>query len=959
MGFFNRFVKALTDPKTLLQAAIMTAVAGPAGFTASMGRTAAYAATFAVYAASSAAMSALAPVPELPRFSDFLSQAQNRRQMVKQPTQPRRAVYGTVRVSGLLAHIESTDNDQYLHLVVTLASHEVQSISAIRLNDVELTLDGNGNCTSPTRYANKVRVNTHSGTDGQAADTDLVAESEAGWTAQHRLRGVAYLYARLEFDRDAFPNGIPTITALVSGKKVFDPRNSSTAFSANAALCIRDYLTDTRYGLGAASTEINDTSFTTAANLCDENVTLSGGGTEKRYEFHGTIESSNQPKQTIQQTLTSCGGVLFYTNGQFHMKAAAYISPAITLDEDDAIGTLQLQTKQSRRDNFNAVKGVFAPASTDYVPADYPALTSSTFLAEDNGEQKFLELNLPYTTSSATAQRLAKIGLFRNRQQIALTGVFNLKAFQLNVGDTVNITNSKFGFSSKVFEVADWGLTVAGNAETAVSLVLRETNSAVYDWDAEEAIFAQDNTNLPNPFDITAPSVVASDELQSFNQKALSVLVADVTSGSTFADQFEVQAKKAADSEFISIGTSSSNKFELVDVEDGVLYDVRARVITALGVRSPFTTVQHQIVGKTAPPADVSDFSVNIIGTEASLSWTPSTDVDLSHYIIRHSSLTSGAAYSNAVTLAEKISRPANTAVVPAMTGTYFIKAIDKLGLASENATSSVAIIEGIKGFNSVTTTTQSPSFSGTKTNCVATDNALVMDTTVNFDSASGNFDDAVGLFDGGGGAVQSTGTYEFDSAVDLGAVYTSHVTANITVERVEYLTLFDSTQGNFDERTGTFDGDVQAFDDTNVELQIATTEDDPSGGSPTYTAFRKFFVGDYKARGFKFKAILTSSDAEASPKITALSVSIDMPDRTLAEADLASGTGTKAITFSPAFKSLQGLGIAAQNLSSGDYYVITSKSATGFTIQFFNSSNAGVNRTFDYVARGFGEVAA
>ena len=138
-----------------------------------------------------------------------------------------------------------------------------------------------------------------------------MAESEAGWTAQHRLRGVAYLYARLDFDRDAFPNGIPTITALVSGKKVFDPRTSTTAFSANAALCIRDYLTDTRYGLGAASSEINNTSFTTAANLCDENVTLSGGGTEKRYEFHGTIESSSQPKQTIQQTLTSC---LLYTS---------------------------------------------------------------------------------------------------------------------------------------------------------------------------------------------------------------------------------------------------------------------------------------------------------------------------------------------------------------------------------------------------------------------------------------------------------------------------------------------------------------------------------------------------------------------------------------------------------------------------------------------------------------------
>jgi len=55
----------------------------------------------------------------------------------------------------------------------------------------------------------------------------------------------------------------------------------------------------------------------------------------------------------------------------------------------------------------------------------------------------------------------------------------------------------------------------------------------------------------------------------------------------------------------------------------------------------------------------------------------------------------------------------------------------------------------------------------------------------------------------------------------------------------------------------------------------------------------------------------------------------------------------------------LQGVGIAAQNLNSGDYYAITAKSATGFTITFYNSSNAAVDRTFDYVAKGYGEVAA
>ena len=178
-----------------------------------------------------------------------------------------------------------------------------------------------------------------------------------------------------------------------------------------------------------------------------------------------------------------------------------------------------------------------------------------------------------------------------------------------------------------------------------------------------------------------------------------------------------------------------------------------------------------------------------------------------------------------------------------------------------------------------------------------------------------------------------------------------------VTMNRVDFGVQFDDATGNFDDREGLFDGDANEFGDTNVELQIATTEDDPASGSPTYTAFRKFFVGDYKARGFKFRAVLTSTDSEATPSISALSVTVDMPDRVIAENDIASGAGAKAITFSPAFKSLQGVGISAQNLASGDFYAITSKSATGFTITFFNSSSSAINRTFDYVAKGFGEL--
>lgn len=958
MGLFNNFVKALTNPATLVTAAVAVALAPATGGSSLM---LAFAKAYVVTAAATAALQTFSPKPKLPSFSDFSTQSQNRTQMIKQPTVARRMIYGETRVSGVLGFAESTDDNKYLHLVILMASHEVNSIGQIYINDTAITLDGDGNCTAPTQYANLIRINKHLGSPTQSADTDLIAESDGKWTSNHKLSGIAYVYARLEFDADAFPNGLPNISAIVQGKKLYDPRTSTTVYSTNPALAIRDYLTDSVYGFNASSDEIDDTSFTTAANICDESVALSGGGTESRYTINGTFESNGSPKQILENLLTAMGGSVIFSNGTFKTKAAKYVTPTVTLDEGDLRGTISLQSRRSRRDNFNAVKGVFTSPDNNYIAADYPAFTSTTFENEDNGDQVFLDLDLPYTTSSPMAQRLAKIALFRNRQQVTLEMPCKLKAFQLNVGDTVSITNTRFGFSSKVFEVAEWNIAFENDGNgvpiMGVDLVLRELNSDVYNWNAEEKEFQLDNTTLPDPFDVPQPVITVSDELRVLNQAAVSVLIVRATTSNPQVIDFEVQAKKSTDTDFVNLGKSSANLFEFVNVDDGETYDVRARSITRLS-RSSYATTQHQVVGETAPPQDVTDFSVNIINTEAHLSWTPVTDLDLSHYHIRHARETTGATYANAIDLNAKVARPANTAVVEAMTGTYFIKAVDKLGNASLNATSKVAIIDDIKNLNAVATTTQHPSFTGTKVNTAVVDNKLQLDTSINFEDVTGNFDDAKGLFDGGGGNIAASGTYEFDNYVDLGAVYTSRVTHNINVVRTDYVNLFDDVLGDFDDRTGNFDGDVQAFDDTNVELLVATTEDDPSG-SPTYTDFRKFNVGDYKARAFKFKVNMTTTDAEATHQITSLSVTIDMPDRVVSDTDISSGVGSKAITFSPSFKALQGVGISASNLTSGDYYAITSKSASGFTITFYDSGDSVVDRTFDYVAKGYGELAA
>ena len=607
----------------------------------------------------------------------YQSQTSNRSLMIRQPIMARDMVYGTTKKSGGILFLETTDNNKYLHMIVQIAGHEIEEYTTIYFNDEPLTITSMGtdaNGIVQYRVASQpytgdsifddgrqtVRIKLHKGLDDQQADADLVAETQK-WTTAHRLQGIAYIYCRIAYDPDVFPNGLPNISAEIKGKKVLDFRTGSTVFSANPALCLYDYFTDTRIGLGVDTSSMDTTSFTTLANVCDENVTLSGGGTEKRYECHGIVYSDIAPMEILDNILTSFVGALSYSNGKFIVKGGQYVSPTITLTEDEMIGTMNLVTKQSRKDTFNTVKGLFTSDETSWQPTDYPMVTSSS-LVEDDGETIYADIDLPFTKSSAMAQRLAKIVLFKNRQQIQLTCKVNMKGFSLQVGDTVNITNTRLGFTNKVFEVADWSFVMSPQ-DVGINLTLKETESSVYTWNAEEKDFSLDNTTLPRATDVSPPSITAVDELRTFAETPIAVLIVTCASNQGTTNEFEVEAQNTniAGSDFINLGKSRGNIFELVNAQDGAVYNIRARSVNAFNVYSSYTTIQHTVVGKTAPPSDVTNFSVNIINGQAELSWTPVSDLDLSHYVVRHTPNTTSASFEQGQILAQKVSKPAST----------------------------------------------------------------------------------------------------------------------------------------------------------------------------------------------------------------------------------------------------------------------------------------------------------
>ncbi len=570
-----------------------------------------------------AVLRALTPKPDMSQMRGLMTNTRG-------ATDPQQIVYGTVRKGGTITYLEATGTtNEYLHMILVLAGHELNAIGDIYINDEVATLDGSGFVTSQN-WNSKIRIKKHLGTSTQTTDADLLAES-AQIDSNFRGRGIAYLYIRLQYDQDVFPNGIPLFSAVVQGKKVYDPRTSTTAYSANAALCIRDYLTDSR-GLGDSN--IDDTSFSAAANVCDENVSLDAGGTEKRYTINGVLNADMSIQDCLQQMVTACGGSLWWGGGSWKLKPGYYTAPVKTLTLDDIVSEINLQTRIAMRDNFNIVRGTFNDAGQRWIAAEYPEFYSAAFVAEDDGVESPIDLELPLTTSSATAQRLAKQLLFRNREQLTFTADFGMAALELQVGDIIALTIDRYGWSAKEFEVVGWTFGANGEAgDLRVTMTLRETSSAAFSWSAEESAIIGNNSNLPDPFGgLTVTGLTASGggRLQGDGTFINSAILDWNDVSNRFVDYYEVEWRATVDSSYAATTTDESG-IELSPLIDGIEYIFRVRAVTIAGVRGPWATVTFTGGGDTTAPGLPTGLSALGAFKYITVSWTNPADADFSH----------------------------------------------------------------------------------------------------------------------------------------------------------------------------------------------------------------------------------------------------------------------------------------------------------------------------------------
>jgi hypothetical protein len=564
--------------------------------------------------------------PKPPRFNNQ-ALAQQYQAVVNQAAAPRRRGYGREKGGGIRAFYDS--NGGVLHQIVMMHSGEIDAFEELYLGDKLVTLSGPSVTTSP--FSPYVNLYPATGAASQAALASIVSAFPSVWTADHKLNGIAYVGASFssppsEEYLKVFPEGAATPTrAVMRLSRVFDPRTGVTAWSENAALCIRDFLLHPD-GYRLTIDDIDEASFIAFANLCDEAVPLAAGGTQPRYTLGGMYNLNDEPKQVLVRMLAACDGELLENkDGKLEIRGGKWDEPTVTIGPEN-IREADLQQGADAFGAFNKLRILFTDPTQDYQATEAKAWDNLA----DQAERGVMEENfsVDMVRSAPQARRLAKIFRAKNNPEWRGTIATDLVGLNARGERTIRVVFPALQIDGTFF-VTSHGIAADLSGCT---IGISSLSSDAYDWNAA----AEEGQNPIPPGDtrpdLTLPiptgllPVVVSRQITSAT--VAPVVVATVNTPARTEIQLEAQIRlnSLAIWEAMSV---ASGQFEALSgvLVDGATYQVRARFRTG-GAAGDWTAEEEIVItaNPTAPDAPTG-FSATLNGDDVDLAWTnPATN---------------------------------------------------------------------------------------------------------------------------------------------------------------------------------------------------------------------------------------------------------------------------------------------------------------------------------------------
>ena len=893
-------------------------------------------------------------------------------------------IYGERLVGGTRVFLETSGTDnQYLYGAMVLCEGEINAITEIQVNDSVVTFsgsfaDGVQITSNDSKLGTTFVLQPFYGTDSQSASSLLTTLTS--WTSNHKLSGLCYIAFRFTWDADKYTN-IPTIKVKVQGKKVstYDSGGNETTgvYSTNPVWCLLDFLRNTRYGKGIDINDIDISSFYSASQIAVTQVTpYSGASDINLFDCNAVINTNKKIIDNVKVFLKGMRGLMPYVQGKFKLLIESTGTATFTLNEDNIIGGIKLESER-KNEKYNRVLINYVNPEKNYQvdTVVYPETDAEhqTLKTADDGFLQEGNIVLDTITSPYQALEFGKIILNRSRNNLKLGLTANYESLDLAIGDIVNVTSTILGMTNKPFRVSGMSL----NSNFTASLSLQEHQDSWYTFDEKTQVATVPDTSFPDPFTVQPPaSISLADDLVEYNDGTVITRLLITVGASTdqFVDDYEIEVKQTLDKDgnavvddYRIVSQGKALEYQLINAIDGATYEVRARGINSLGVKSTYVTGTHKVIGATEPPANVSEFAISLIGSDQmQLSWLPVADLDVESYEIRYQKVSSGSQWFNSTDLVRVPRRSANSVILNRIDPpfTLSIKAIDKLGNESLEPAFITSSNVSAQGYKLISSISEHPNFAGSFTNTfkrtesgtITGDNVITLDTITTFDQGTGNFADvdANYVFETGGidKNIISSGFYDFDSTFTLPFVYDATFKIQLDMVSDDPYDLFDFGRNEtlFENAKAPFDGNLPTNAGTNIQIGASETS---LGDISTFTSVAQ--QGTFKGKYFKFRARLISLNNQARALVKGLTVSLNLQNRQETGDDVASGAGTYNVTFTNPFYANPNINVTAQNMTTGDYFVVANKSTTGFDITFYDNTNTAISRTFDYQAQGYG----
>jgi hypothetical protein len=474
--------------------------------------------------------------------------------------------------------------------------------------------------------ASKAKVWIYNGAPGQTLYPLLSTRFPSLLTATDKFSGMALIVAELTYDQDAFPTGVPNISAVMRGAKILDTRTGITAWTENPAMIARDWALYP-YGGACQASDINEASFIAAANACDVSTVFpltTGTETRPLYQCGIVCSTDVKPDDNFGEMIEAMAGEWGFAGGQIKVVAGVYRAPVAAIDATWLSGTQSVGVVKDapKADLVNHFKPVISNAgnwtdgttnfsSVSYTSTPMPSVRSETFIAAD-GQELVRENTMLGVTRSVHAQHICNVQMRKLRDGMLVQLPCNMRAWPLELFDVVTLTLPVFGFVAKQFEVQGWKYEV----ENGVMLTLKETDASIYSTvNTLNVLDAALNTTLPLPWYVQAVTGLTITNGGASYQDGWPVSRTIVSwnlptdSSIVNSGRIELQYARTSDvvagsDDWTSVVTDGSTTSVTLDgLQARTSYVFRIRGINSLGVRGPWS-VQVAYIVADPPPLD-------------------------------------------------------------------------------------------------------------------------------------------------------------------------------------------------------------------------------------------------------------------------------------------------------------------------------------------------------------------